>query len=193
MGTQPVVGNVIIFGIGTLGAATDAGNMITVDNQGNSYVRLAMFPLNNGSNPRAGLFCGVVAHSSGTFTVTGQLPTNEGMGVIAAEYSGTTCNPDQVQFGSQGATSPYACGAGITTQNAKDLLLALVVAAANTGTTTFTAPTGFTIRKSQPTAASGIVMSLADDIVAATGTFNPTYGTGQNHSTPCSFGGVMSR
>lgn len=194
MGTLPVVGNVIIFGVGTLGAATDNSNLIATDNQGNSYAQLSLFPLNNGSVPHVKLFCGTVAHASGTFTVTATMPSNDGIGVIAAEYSGTTCNPDQVQFGSTGATSPYACGAGIATQNAKDLLLTLIDATAATGTTTFTAPTGFTIRKSQAVAASGVVMSLADDIVSATGTFNPTYGTGQNHSsTPCIFAGILSR
>ena len=194
MSTQPVVGNVIIFAIGTGGAATDAGNAKATDNQGNSYTRLSMFQLNNGSVPRASLWCGVVAHSSGTFTVTGTLPTNELIGVAAAEYSGSTCNPDQVQFASVGGTSPYACGAGIATQNAKDLLLTFITAGGATGTTTFTAPTGFTIRVSQVAAASGVVLSLADDIVSATGTFNPTYGTGQNHaSTPCVFAGLMSR
>lgn len=194
LASLPAVGNIVVFGIGTGGAATDAGNAIAVDNQGNSYGRMTMFPLNNGSVPRASLWCTVVAHSSGTFTITGQLPTNEVIGVVAAEYSATTCNPDQVQKAWAGGTSPYACGAGIATQNAKDLLLSFVVAGAATGTTTFTAPTGFTIRVSQTAAASGVVLSLADDIVSATSTFNPTYGTGQNHaSTPCAFAGLISR
>lgn len=194
MGTQPVVGNVIIVGAATLGADADSGLVQVSDNQGNTgYSRLTLFQL-SGLVPRASLWCGVVVQSSGTYTITMTTPANDGMGITAAEYSGTSCNPDIIQLANQGATSPYACGGSMTPRNARDLYIAFIFAVNATLTTTFTPPTSFTERVNQPTAASGLVVSLSDRIVSATSTFTPTYATGQNHAgTPCVFAAMMSK
>jgi hypothetical protein len=191
----PTVGNIVLL-LAVNGNDGDPTNGLTIgvtDNQhGNVYARLQINPNTPASAPRVSVWCAPVTQSGGTFTITESAASNLAPGVMAAEYSGTSCNLDAWANGN-GATSPYSCGS-VTTANAHDLVLAAIEAGSSTSTVTFTASTGFTIRKSQTVAASGQVVSYADDIVSATATFTPTYGTGQNHaSTPCSTIALLSR
>lgn len=191
----PTVGNVVLlFGLnGNDGDSTNGLTLSVADNQnGNVYARLQMNPNTPASAPRVSIWCAPVTVSSGTFTITETAASNLAPGLLAAEYSGTSCNLDK-WANATGATSPYSCGS-ITTANAKDLVLIAIEAGSSTGTVTFTASAGFTIRKSQTVAATGQVISYADDIVAATATFSPTYATAQNHaSTPCSVVALLSK
>lgn len=195
-GVLPVVGDVVVAFV--LNGGDGSGNPITArvtDNQGsgngNGYTRLQTQP-RNGSVPYAQEWCAPVIVSGGTFTVTADWNVNTVPGLMILEYSGTSCNMDKFDAAS-GGTSPYSCGT-FTTANAKDLVLSALVAGGSTGTVTFTAPSGFTQRLSQAVAANGVVGAIADNIVAATGTFTPTWGTGQNHaSTPCGTAALLSQ
>ncbi len=191
--TLPVVGDIAIVGIGTNGnPATDQQITSVVDNQGNSYVRLLSQPVNNGSVQKSHLFCGIVASSSGTFTITASVFSNALWQIFALEYSSTTCNPDN-GAGALTNTSPYSCGS-VTTRNAHDLLLSLLFSGTITGTITYTPPTGFTTRASQVVAANGQGGAIADNILSATNTFTPTWAATQNiSSTPCIAYALLSR
>jgi hypothetical protein len=91
------------------------------------------------------------------------------------------------------STSPYNCGS-FTTINAHDLLLVLLGTTGSTGTITYTAPSGFTIEKSQGVAATGQTAAIADKIVSATATFTPTFSASQNiASTPCLSVALLSK
>lgn len=194
-GSLPAINDVVIVG-GANFAGGAAGNLEggVTDNQGNSYARLSAFPVNGVTVSVATFWCAVVTVSSGTFTVsldTPAAPVQKGIQIL--EYSHASCNPDK-SAGASGATSPYSCGS-FTTKNPNDLLLALVIPAGGaTGTVTFTAPTGFTVRQSQGVVANGVPMAVADNIVSAVGTFTPTFGASQNlASTPCIFSAMISQ
>lgn len=194
----PIVGDIVIV-FGANGADGDTSNGLTLsvtDNQGsgngNGYARLQMNPFTTGSQPRASLWCAPVVVSSGTFTITETAGSNLVPGIMALEYSGTSCNLDRWAQ-AVGSTSPYSCGS-ITTNNPKDLILAAITAGGSTGLITFTAPASFTIRESQTNSVLGVVGAIADNIVSAVNTFTPTWGTGQNHTlTPCSVVALLSR
>lgn len=189
-GTLPTVGHAVVVGSLTAAgtAANDLGNLVT-DNQGNGYARIEVNPI-VGNVGRVSFWCTIVATSSGTYTVQMATTGNAQMGIMALEYSGTSCNPDG-SAGAAGATSPYSCG-NITTRNAKDLLLTFLFVPGSTGTVTFTAPASFTTEVSQVTAASGQTAAIADRIVSATGTFTPTFSASQNLQSPCGFIALMS-
>lgn len=196
-GSLPATANVVVAGMIVGNASTGAieqGNVVT-DNQANNYVRLVQTPASSvGTVPRVSFWCTIVTASSGTFTVTGTINGNDTMGMFALEYAGTTCNPDKLTGGSPVSdTSPYSCGS-FTTSNAHDLLLTFLFTNASTGTITFTAPTGFTIEKSQTASASGRTGAIADEIVAATNTFTPTFAANQNlTASPCAFVALLSK
>lgn len=197
-GSTPVVGDiVVVIGLtANSGASTTDLTLVMTDNQGagngNGYSRLQINLNATGNVGRVSMWCAPVTTSTGTFTITETASSAMLPGIFALEYSGTSCNMDKFAITS-GATSPYSCGS-ITTVNPKDLVLAVVFAVAATGTTTFTGPTNFTIRKSQADSTIGNVASVADDIVSTTGTFAPTYGTGQNHAqTPCTVAALVSQ
>lgn len=179
-GVLPVTKHVVVVGI--IGTVLGATGVKVTDNQANGYSELT--GLASGSNTIPGLWCAPVLTSSGTFTVTVTASTNVIVGMFAIEYSGTSCNLDK-SAATLSNTSPYNCGS-LTTQNAKDLLITLLNTRGSTGTITFTAPTGFTIEKSQGVAATGETGAIADQIVSATATYTPTFGASQNiSSTPC--------
>lgn len=194
LGSTPSVGDVVMIGLFGNGVTTTTIQTAQLsDNQasgGNAYSAVRAQPVANFIS--AALWCGPVVSASGTFTVTATLSTNGFVGLFALEYSGQSCNQEKVA-GAQTATSPYNCGT-VTTVNANDLLLTLLYTPSATGTSTFTAPTGFTIEKSQAVAATGQVASIADNIVAATGTFTPTYSSSQNlANSQCVLVAIMSR
>lgn len=189
----PAINNVVMVG-GVNFAGGAAGNLegVVTDNQGNSYSRITGFPLTGVTVSVATFWCAVVTASSGTFTVNISSDAATQKGIMILEYAHTSCNPDK-SAGASGATSPYSCGS-FTTNNPKDLLLALVVPASlATGTVTFTAPAGFTIRQSRGVVANGLPMAVADNIVSALGTFTPTFSASQDHAgTPCIFSAMVS-
>ena len=194
----PAVGDIVVVfpPTGNDGSASNGLTMSVTDNQGsgngNGYSRLVMNPVNTGSVPRMSIWCAAVVVSSGTFTITMSEGSNMIPGMMALEYSGTSCNPDRWANGS-GATSPYGCGS-ITTNNPKDLVLVAINASTSVLPVTFTTPTGFTPRLSQTDSTLGLVGAIADNIVSAVNTFTPTYGTGQNHAnTPCSVVALLSQ
>lgn len=193
-GSLPAVGNIVFVGVigGRLSGVDDQSTFVT-DNQGNGYTRVRQTPATSaGSPPRQSLWCTVVAVSSGTYTVNALFTSNTFIGLFFLEYSGGTCNPDQ-DSGAAGSTSPYSCGS-TTTRNANDLLIALLGTGGSAGAITFTPPTGFTTRASQTATASGETGSIADNIVAATGTFTPTFAASQNvTSSPCTLIAMMSK
>lgn len=191
LGTLPVVGNVVMVGAITTVNIVDLDVDIT-DNQSNAYSRSVMFPNTTGLIQRVSLWCGPVATSAGTYTVTMTTTSNTGMQIFAAEYSGTSCNPDR-PAGASTSTSPYNCG-NITTRNANDLLLSILGTNGSTGTIAITPPTGFTTRVSQLVAASGVTGAFADQIVAATNTFTPTWTADQNvTNSRCAQAAIMSK
>lgn len=189
----PVVSHAVIVQVLTGGlSGTDDQTTQVTDNQGNAYSRLRQGPATQaGSPPRTNLWCGIVATSAGTFTVTATNSSNSFFGLLLLEYSGTSCNEDQAN-GAVTSTSPYNCGS-ITTRNAKDLVLVTLQTQGSTGTITFTPPTGFTTRTSQGVAASGQTGAIADKIVSATATFTPTWTASQNiTSSPCILVALLS-
>jgi hypothetical protein len=193
-GSLPAVNNVVIVaGVNVAGGATGNLEGIVTDNQGNAYSRVTAFPLNGATVAVAQFWCSPVVVSGGTFTVSIASSAASQKGIMVLEYSHTSCNPDKTA-GASGATSPYSCGSA-TTINAKDLLLTSVVPTNGaTGTVTFTAPAGFTIRQSQGVVANGVPMAVADNIVSAVGTFTPTFGASQNlASTVCLFTAMVSQ
>ena len=178
-GVLPATKHVAI--LATFGTSIGSAGFKVTDNQGNAYSQLIGLGTLNGI---PGLWCAPILTSSGTFTITATATTNVLIGVFALEYSGTSCNLDKAAA-TLSNTSPYNCGS-LTTQNAKDLLLVLLDTLSSTGTITYTAPTGFTIEKSQGVAATGQTAAIADQIVSATATYAPTFGASQNiSSTPC--------
>lgn len=190
----PAINHVVIVGIALSGGGT-TGNLDgkVTDNQGNFYARMSVQPA-DGNNPGVvSLWCTVVTISSGTYTVTVASNASAQKGIMIFEYSATSCNPDK-SAGVTTGTSPYGCGS-ITTKNPNDLLLAfLLVVPLATGTVTFTAPVGFTIRQQFGTAASGLPMAIADQVVTAVNTYAPTFGASQNlASTQCSITAVISQ
>jgi len=197
-GSLPAVGDVVVvIGLTANSGASDSDlTLVVTDNQatgnGNGYTRLQIDQNTTGNVGRVSMWCAPVTTSTGTFTITETASLVMLPGIFALEYSGTSCNMDRFAI-AQGATSPYSCGS-ITTVNANDLVLAAILAASATGTTTFTGPTGFVIRKSQTDSTVGNVAAVADDIVSSVGTFTPTYGTGQNHAnTPCTVAALLSQ
>lgn len=190
----PTINNVVLVGIAVSGggATGDLDGKVT-DNQGNSYARLSIQSPNGGSVGVISLWCAVVTISSGTYTVTVASNAAAQKGIMILEYSATSCNPDKVD-GINTGTSPYGCGS-ITTKNPKDLLLAfLLVVPGATGTVTFTAPAGFTVRQQFGTAASGLPMAIADQAVTVVNTYAPTFGASQNlASSQCSTTAIISQ
>lgn len=190
----PAINHVVIVGIAVAnGSVTGNLDGTVTDNQGNSYARMSIQPANGNSNGVISLWCTVVTVSSGTYTVTVASNVGAQKGIMILEYSATSCNPDK-SAGVNTGTSPYGCGS-ITTKNPNDLLLAfLLVAPLATGTVTFTAPAGFTIRQQFGTTTSGLPMAIADQVVAAVNTYTPTFGASQNlASTQCSTTAVISQ
>lgn len=193
-GSLPAVSNVVIVG-GANAAGAAAANLegTVTDNQGNSYTRLAAFPVSGVTTSVATFWCAVATVSSGTFTVSIASNAATQKAIMVLEYAHTSCNPDKAA-GASGATSPYSCGS-FTTNNAKDLLLALVLpAVAATGTVTFTAPAGFMVQQSQGVVANGLPMAVADQVVSAVGTFTPTFSASENlANTPCILAAMISQ
>jgi len=189
-GSLPVVAHVVIVGVVSGPGPADHTAQVT-DNQANGYSRLLIQPNIAGTVQRADLWCAPVATSTGTFTATVTFSTNTLMGIFALEYSGTTCNMDKAAAANTN-TSPYNCGS-ITTVNAKDLVLAFLGTNPALAAVTYTAPTGFTIRKSQTDPTLGLTGSIADKIVSGTATFTPTYTATQNVVTsPCITSALIS-
>lgn len=192
-GALPKIANVIVVGV-TAGAGSIATNLTTVvtDNQGNTYTRLGFQPIGGNTVSNISLWCAPVSVSSGTFTVTATFNSNVSVGIMLLEYGNTTCNPDKYS-GATTATSPYSCGT-FTTGNAHDILISYLSTPGSTTTETFTAPTGFTSRNTQGVIANGMTMAIADDIVAATAAFAPTYQSSQNlTSSQCATVALLSR
>lgn len=173
----PTVGSVVV--VGFVGVSTGQSFKVT-DNQasgGNAYSWLYLFQNDQSlTNPKVAVFCGVVKASSGTFTITANsVVAGSGKFVAAKEYKNGTCNLDAVSPGAIGNTHPYSCGS-LTTTNAKDILIAFVGQSfGGGGTNTATAPAGFTVIATQANGNLVATGSMADQITAATGTFNGTY------------------
>lgn len=190
----PIIADIVIVGVigGGSGSAAVDTSALVADNQGNSYSRLNIITNTTSTVGRVSYWCAAVTTSAGTFSPNVTFTSNNLITLFALEYSGTSCNPDKLT-GASGATSPYSCGT-FTTKNANDLLLTFLWNPGSTGTVTYTAPTGFTIRSSQAVAATGQTGAIADNIVSSVNTFTPTFTASQNlANSPCSFVAVFSQ
>lgn len=191
-GTLPVIGDVVVVPLLTIGSPTFPIPAVT-DNQSGLYSRILV--AGTSGNPNLTFWCSPVITSSGTFTVTATLPGALFQGILPLEYSGASCNGDKVAS-AVGATSPYSCGT-ITTSNANDIVFAFLGLSGGGGVppaVTFTAPTGFTARASLVDNLTKIPLaSIADNIQAATGSFTPTYSVDVNSgNSPCFTAALMS-
>jgi hypothetical protein len=186
-GSLPALANVVI--VAAFGNSIGASNVLVSDNQNNAYSKL-IAPAS--TDQLVALWCTPVTASSGTYTATVTDSLNSLIGIFALEYSATSCNMEKSGRAFT-STSPYNCGS-FTTINAHDLLLVLLGTTGSTGTITYTAPSGFTIEKSQGVAATGQTAAIADKIVSATATFTPTFSASQNiASTPCLSVALLSK
>jgi|SRR5579863_3885149 len=192
-GSLPTINNVVIVaGSFNGGSTVNSLDGKVSDNQGNSYARLSLQSPDGQAGVGVSFWCAVVTISSGTYTIS--LDSNSGTpkGAQIFEYGSTSCNPDKISGGTH-STSPYSCGT-VTTKNAKDLLLTVLgINSGGSGTITFTAPTGFTIRNSFGVIASGNPLAVADEVVSAVGTYTPTFTASQNiASSMCGFVALIS-
>jgi hypothetical protein len=176
--STPTVGNTVIVGISA--DEGGCGTTLVSDNQaglGNVYVRVNFWQSGCGNSmDEASLWCAPVVAATGTFTITAHAGNPTGstgsfFTLFAVEYSGLSCNGDQVAAATTLA-SPYGCGS-ITTNNASDLLIALLDLN-NGSTTTATVSAGYTIQLQQNNPASEIGF-YADQIVSSTLTTAPTF------------------
>jgi hypothetical protein len=187
-GSTPTVGNTIVVGISANEGG--CGTTLVADNQaglGNVYVRVNFWQSGCGNSMvEASIWCAPVIASTGTFIVTANAGNPTGatgsfFTLFALEYSGLSCNGDQVA-GATTASSPYNCGS-ITTKNANDLLVAILDLNAG-GTTTATVSSGYTIQLQQnaPTSEIGF---YADQIVTSTLTTAPTFTSSSSATSNC--------
>ena len=192
--STPGLTNAVIVGVVSNGAS--CGMWTVSDNQsgkGNAYARL-MFGndgCGSGATNEASIWCATVVSASGTFTVTTAQAGNTFATIFIFEYSGLSCNGDQVTFGVN-AASPYTCGGPVTTNNANDLLIIFLSLNAS-GTAAATPSAGFTTQQSQ-TNPSFEIGFYADQVVSSTGTFSPqwTSATTPFHNIPCTFVAVKA-
>lgn len=175
----PTVGNVVIVAV--LTSTNQIGIDHVLDNHGNPQYIGLMRKFDSGSLG-ANLFCTPVYATGGTFTISSTSLGTLFQTVLAAEFSGTNCKLDN-NAGVASATTPYDCGSYVT-QNAKDLLLA-VINNNNPLTVTFTAPTGFTQIAAVTNGAVAQPGALAYQVVSATSTYDPQYVTSTNVGSVC--------
>lgn len=170
LAATPTVGNVIILGIVSSGG--NCGISTVTDNQagtGNVYSRV-IFQCASQTN-EASVWCAPVLFSSGTFTVSAAEAVNNFATLFAVEYSGLSCNGDQVSENIT-AASPYSCGS-FTTNNANDLLVS-VLSLNSSSAASATPPSGYTTQLSQ-TAPSQEIGFYADLIVTSTTAQTPIW------------------
>ena len=178
----PTVGNIILVGI-----IANAGSWPMVlkvtDNQagnGNPYARVGSSFSGNGIGVNnwveASFFCAVANALTGTFIVTANTASalTGFLSVLVAEYSGASCNPDQISNDSQTSGVTFPCGT-LTTTNANDLLATIVDVNAS-GTLVFAiSPLSYTIEMQVNNGSASQPGAFADQIVTSTGTFAPVW------------------
>lgn len=179
-GSTPTVGDIIIVYAQRVNNSSNGVPFIT-DNQGNPYSVSNYFPTGGGS--QTALYCATATVASGTFTVTATPLGADFITMFIRDYTGGSCNLDQVSSANSGATSPYSCGS-ITTLNANDLLVTGILNNGG-GTVTYTAPSGFGNLEQETNGSLFESGAVADEIVSSTGTFTPTWSVTANSQSYC--------
>lgn len=170
--TLPTVGNTVRVFCGSNPGGVSFNT--PTDNQSHTYTLLVVSEPVNSTRAGAGIWQTAVTASSGTFTVTCTTTREADLSVTsvtAAEYSGSSATAD----GTSTATwnyptnsNTYTCG-GVTTTNARDIVLAFF--SFEGGDPNYSASAPFTQRITNAT------LTTSDNIVTSTGTYTPVFTT----------------
>jgi len=179
-GSLPSAGNFIVVGISNWDAGSTDQALAVSDNQGNTYYE-AITSDESGDAVASIWYAYNIGSPTGTFTVTiNPAGTDDYLAACAAEFSGlTTTDPKDVTVKSIGTNTSPVCGPTATTNQADELVIAVVQVSASDPTVGLDVPatTGYTNIEVEQDSSGIQGLSMDYKIVSSTGTQSAAWGT----------------